>query len=112
MNINNLTIGQVKEIQALLGLGSGAEHPYLVGEKYFVRTVTQYYVGRLVAVYEQELVFQDTSWVANTGRFSSALAGGGFEEVEPYPGGGVVIIGRGAIVDASVFRGEIPMGAK
>jgi hypothetical protein len=32
-------------------------HPYVIGEAYFMRTVTHHYTGRLVAVYDNELVF-------------------------------------------------------
>ena len=30
------------------------EHPYSVGKAYFIRTVTMYYIGKLVAVYPQD----------------------------------------------------------
>lgn len=110
MNIDNLTIGEVKQIQNLLGTQSQS-HPYKIGANYFIRTVTHYYVGRLVDVYQQELVIEDASWIADTGRFHVALKDGVFDEIEPYPVGQVVI-GRGAIIDASRYGGDLPREAK
>lgn len=56
-------------------------------------------LGRLVAVGEHELVLEDASWIADTGRFSDALKTCEFNEVEPFPDGRV-IIGRGSVIDA------------
>ena len=72
-------------------------HPYKIGASYLVRTVTNYFSGNLVAVFEHELVLADAAWIADTGRFSEALKTGIMSEVEPIPG--YVFIGRGAIVD-------------
>ena len=77
-----------------------AEHPYIVGKNYLIRTVTMADTGRLVAVYPTELVLEDAAWVADTGRFADNLVSCVFNEVEPFPAGRQVIIGRGAVVDA------------
>jgi hypothetical protein len=71
-----------------------------IGKLYFIRTVTMYIVGKLIAFDNHELVLRDAAWVADTGRFSETLRTGSLREVEPYPDGDV-IIGRGAIVDAT-----------
>ena len=84
-----------------------AEHPYHVGQAYFIRTVTMYYIGKLVAVYPQELVLADAAWIADTGRFHQAMTTGTLAEVEPF-GVGEVVIGRGAIVDACLWSHPIP----
>src|SRR5579862_7471169 len=81
--------------------------PYHVGANYFIRSVTMYYTGRLIAVTEHELVLEDASWIASTGRFADAFKQGAFDEVEPFPDG-EVIIGRGAIVDACQWPRELP----
>jgi len=86
------------------------EHPYKLGQKYLVRTVTMYHVGRLEEVYQQELVFTDCSWVADTGRFNKALTDGVLEEVEPIPGS--VIVGRGSIVDVEEWNHPLPEKVK
>lgn len=115
MNINDLTIGQVKELQKIFGSkntnGLPEDHPYELGKPYFIRTVTHYYAGRLVAVYQNELVLEDAAWIADTGRFHVAMATGAFDEVEPYPAGRV-IIGRGSVIDATVAPVPLPMEAK
>lgn len=87
-----------------------AGHPYQIGQGYFVRTVTMYFTGRLIAVYPQELVFEEAAWIADTGRFKQALETGSFNEVEPYPT--QVIIGRGAIIDISPFALALPRKQK
>jgi hypothetical protein len=78
------------------------DHPYIIGKKYFIRTVTMYNAGELVAVYPNELVLKGASWVADSGRFSEALKNPeNWSEVEPFPE--PVIVGRGAIIDATII---------
>lgn len=87
-------------------------HPYQVGANYFIRTVTHHYTGRLVAVYEHELVIEDAAWIADDGRFMLAVRDGAFSEVEPYPDGLRVVIGRGGILDACVISFTLPRSQK
>lgn len=87
------------------------EHPYKVGSNYLIRTVTLYHTGRLVAVYEHELVLEDAAWIACTKRFSETLSTGEFDEVEPFPDGHVVV-GRGAIIDAALWNHKLPRSQK
>jgi hypothetical protein len=87
------------------------EHPYKIGTNYMIRTVTHYCLGELGAVYEQELVLTSASWIADTGRFSSALSTGVLNEVEPFPDG-CVVIGRGSIVDACEWSHSLPRNVK
>ena len=98
MNINELTIGQAKELAQMFPK-CAQDSPWAIGKNYLIRTVTMIQTGRLVAVTEHELVVEDAAWIADTGRFADALKTGKFNEVEPFPDG-QVIIGRGAIVDA------------
>ena len=84
--------------------------PWVVGRCYFVRTVTYFVVGRLVAVYADELLFESASWVADTGRFHDAIKTGKLNEVEPFTD--PVIVGRGAVVDATARRHELPTKQK
>ena len=98
MNIDSLTLGEIKQIQTLIGTTVDT-HPYQIGKNYLIRTVTMIQTGKLVAVTNQELVLEDAAWIADTGRFADALVKAEFGEVEPFPDG-QVILGRGAIVDA------------
>jgi hypothetical protein len=88
-----------------------AAYPYEVGKNYFIRTVTHYFTGTLLYVGPQELLLENTSWIADTGRFSDALKKGTLNEIEPYPEG-PVIIGRGSIIDASPWNFGIVMVQK
>lgn len=117
INLDNLTLGQIKDLRAALGVsvgggGGGAApepHHYEVGKNYLIVTVTKIYTGRLVAVTTQELVLEGACWVADTGRFYDAMAKGfpSNAELEPYPEG-KVLVGRGALVDASVWIHDLP----
>lgn len=102
MDINDLTLGQAKELAALLGNQSapqdGDAH-WKIGKIYLFRTVTHIDTGRLVKVTPLEFVIEDAAWIADTGRFADAIAKAEFGEVEPYPDG-QVILGRGALIDA------------
>src|SRR6185369_836883 len=69
------------------------EAPWIIGKAYLIRTVTMIDTGVLVAVTPTELVLEEAAWIADTGRFSDAIAKAEFDEVEPFPDG-PVIIGR------------------
>lgn len=80
----------------------------LVGKHVFVRTVTNYYTGRLN---EPEpgsgfLSLGDAAWIADTGRFADALAKGTLNEIEPYPEG--VLVAIGSIVDICEWGHDLP----
>jgi hypothetical protein len=100
MNLDDLTIGEVKELSNLFSKKQSDNHyPWEIGAIYLIRTVTMIDTGRLVAVTDQELVLEDAAWIADTGRFSDSLKKCEFSEVEPFPNGRV-IVGRGALIDA------------
>ena len=87
------------------------EGPWVVGKTYLIRTVTMIQTGRLVAVYDKELVLEEAAWVADTGRFNDALSKGTLNEIEPFPDG-PVIVGRGAICDAAIWSHPFPRKQK
>lgn len=109
MDIDKLTIGELKQLNGLIG--KTTNHPYEIGEKYLIRTVTMIHTGRLIGVTESELVLEDGAWIADTGRFNEALKTGNFEEVEPFPEG-KLIVGRSAIIDACKVSFDLPRGVK
>jgi len=74
-----------------------------VGSNYFIRTVTMALCGKLTKVTNKELVLESASWVADTGRFANFLITGKPDEVEPFPKG-EVIVGRGALIDATIWK--------
>lgn len=97
IDINELTLGQIKEIQQItLGAngvpenapkipGELKESPVEIGNAYLFRTVTHIEVGRVVEICGDFVTLEDASWIADTGRYHDCLAKGVFNEVEPYP---------------------------
>lgn len=110
MDIDNLTVKEVKHIQSLLK-GSEIKHesPYQIGQSYLIRCVTFYYTGRVKRVTPKEIILEEAAWIADTGRFSDALKTGVLNEVEPM---GEIIIGRGAVVDAVKWIHQLPREKK
>jgi hypothetical protein len=83
-------------------------HPYKLGSNYFFRCSGFHYTGRLVSVYENELVLTDAAWIADDGRTCETIISGKFVEVEPYPDGDELIIGRRTVQDAVVLHCPLP----
>lgn len=110
MSIDNLTIGQVKQLTAALGGNATKPCPFTPGSKYLIRTVTVYIVGQVREVVGDFLVLDDASWVADTGRYSQALASGTLNEVERLPDG--VIVGLGSVCDAQPWLHTLPKETK
>jgi hypothetical protein len=73
---------------------------WVIGRNYFIRTVTYHYTGKLLSINEKEITLGGAAWIADSGRFQQAVATCSFDEVELFPIGRSVLIGRGAIVDA------------
>ena len=84
--------------------------PLKVGASVFVRTVTFHYTGKVVQLTDQEIVLDDAAWIADSGRWSAALATGSLNEVEPYPG--IVSIARTAVVDVTSWAHPLPRTVK
>ena len=73
-----------------------------VGQNYLIRTVTMILTGRVVGLNGQEVLLADAAWIPDTGRWADALLDSAKHlEVEPYPPGRTVIVGRGALIDAT-----------
>lgn len=109
MSIDELTVGQARQLASLFGSGTQT-HPWKVGTAYLIRTVTNYWTGRVVDVHPDTLVLEDAAWVSDTGRYHQAVATGSLSEVEPVSR--AVIVGRGSIVDATEWPFALPKDAK
>lgn len=114
MNINELTIGQAKELAQLFSQSptQHVHHSYPVGKNVIVRTVTMIYTGKLVDVTATDLVLVDCSWIPETDRFMQFVAEGKVKECEPYPDGLPVYINRGALLDLCELRKDLPRSQK
>ena len=77
------------------------------GKPYFIRTVTMALHGVLVAVTPLELGIIKAAWIADTGRFHDFVCGKiDPSEIEPFPQDEMVIVGRGALIDAVQRTGQ------
>lgn len=114
MNIDNLTIGELKSLQALLGgaVQQSRRLPMPVGTKVFIRTVTHHYTGRVTAVAEDEVELSEAAWIADDGRFHDAMTKGILSEVEPYADGQRVVVNRTAIIDWAEWQHDMPRSQK
>lgn len=112
MNIDSLTIGELKQLVSLVGGGATTPKPcpFKVGEKYLIRTVTVYVVGKVREIVGDFIVLDDASWIGDTGRFSEALAKGTLNEIERVPDGQIVSLG--AIADAQPWCHTLPKETK
>jgi hypothetical protein len=52
----------VKLLELTQGKAEAGEHPFKIGEKYAIRTVTMYYVGKLEAIYDGWLVLSTCAY--------------------------------------------------
>lgn len=117
INIDEITLGQLRELQALAQpnlIGHCPPMPtlYPVGKNVIVRTVTMIYTGRLERVTDADLVLVDCSWIPETDRFMQFVANGSVKECEPYPDGLQVFINRGALLDMCELRKDLPRSQK
>lgn len=104
MNIEELTVKQVREIASLIGASTThAANPWVIGKSYVIRTVTMIQYGTLKAIYPTELVLSDAAWIADTGRFADFLKDPSkANEVEPFSDD--VIVNRMSVVDAQEVK--------
>lgn len=80
------------------------------GDKVLIRGVTLYHVGCVAEVDETWVRLEDASWVADTGRLSSALETGALDEVERLPDG--CLVARASIVDVIPWTHELPVATR
>lgn len=115
MGIDNLTLKDIKELKCFLGGNSTVSHPpevlpphpYEVGKNYVIVTVTLYYMGKLEAVYKDELRMSSVSFLPEVERLHEFLGEGILKEVQPTHVSGDALIGRGGII--SVFNWLHPL---
>jgi hypothetical protein len=79
-----------------------------VGENVFLRKITMVLTGHVVAVYPTYLELDNAAWVADTGRYTDAVATGDFNEVEVYPDNLIVKVPLGDLVDGFVAPWPLP----
>ena len=80
--------------------------PLTLGTPVFIRSVTYYYTGRIIGLTKEEILLADAAWIADTGRFGTALKTGDLNEVEPFRD--VVSVARGSVVDVTRWPHRLP----
>ena len=76
------------------------------GDKLLIRTVTMTLTGEVTAVSQTWIMLDSAAWIADTGRFATAIASGTLSEVEPI--GDRVRVARAAIVDVTPWLHALP----
>jgi hypothetical protein len=112
IDLNKLSF---QELEKTTNVVRTKEKGWVIGNNYLIRTVTHIQVGRLVDVNDKEVLLENASWVADTGRFSNMLKNGleseSSSEIESF-GDGLVLVGRGAIVDVVEYKHSLPSKQK
>ena len=85
----------------------------MMGQKFFIRTVTYHMVGKLThKVVDEDTIlwcFSGASWVADSGRFMEAIKNGTLNEVEPV---GTMLLNPDSIVDMFPWIHPLPTDQK
>ena len=89
---------------------NGKEIPFVIGGKYFSRTVTYFATGEVESIKGDFLVLKDAAWIADTGRFSDAMEKGILNEVEPISG--EMFLNMASITDAFPWSHALPREQK
>lgn len=110
MDLENLTLRQVRELQSIFVTKTTENHPFVLGEKYFIRTATYFHLGRLIEVTGKWLVLSEASWIADTGRFYDFLKNGNCNEYESFQDD--VYVPIDSIIDVTIWRHELFKGNK
>ena len=81
----------------------------MIGKKFFFRTVTYHVVGKVVNILGNIIQLEDSSWVADSGRFMQAIKEGKLNEVEPVGKG---YLNSQSLVDFYPWRHDLPKEQK
>ena len=84
---------------------AGPKTAFEVGQSYFIRTVTYHLTGRVNAIVDGFLVLEDAAWIADSGRFSTAIKTGELNEVEPVE---KALVNMSSITDAFLWKHALP----
>jgi hypothetical protein len=81
----------------------------LVGKKLFIRTVTYHMTGKVTKRMGAFIQMEDAAWIADSGRFSDALATAKLNEVEPV---GTMWVNLSSVVDFFPWKHDLPKTQK
>jgi hypothetical protein len=81
----------------------------LVGKKFFFRTVTYHLVGMVTKIMGNFLILENSSWIADSGRFMDCLKKGSVNEVEPC---GTAFLNISTVTDFFPWKHDLPKEQK
>ncbi len=81
----------------------------LVGQKLFIRTVTYHALGKVIKRMGAFIQLETASWIADSGKFSTAIKNGTLDEVEYV---GVMWINLSSVVDFFPWKHTLPTTTK
>jgi hypothetical protein len=79
-----------------------------IGTNYYVRTIRHNYTGRLGEIDDHEIVLVDATWLPDDWSLFEMTSKGTIREAEPLPDGQQLVINRGAIIDATEWKFDLP----
>ena len=82
---------------------------FKVGDKVFFRAVTYHVLGEIAEIDGEWLALKTASWIADSGRFSAAIAEGTLNEVEFV---GDMNINLATVTDATPWKHALPISTK
>ena len=112
MNLDSLTLGEIKEISALLGnQNTSCTKPLTkIGDKVFIRTLTYHYIGEVIEETAEAVIIDKAVWVADSGQFTKAIQEGILSEIEII--GTRTVLLKSNMVDIIKWNHEIPTERK
>jgi hypothetical protein len=81
----------------------------LVGKRFFIRTVTYHCVGEVTKRMGAFIELKNASWVADSGKFSTAIKDGTLSEVEVV---GTMWVNLSSVVDFFPWKHSLPTKTK
>lgn len=112
MKIDEMTIGEVRQIASLFeAKKSSGSHSFRVGKAYLIRA-TYHHIGRITTITDTDIVLTCGGWLADSGRFAECLATGQLNEFEVAPAGMEWIVSRADIIDAWPWNHTLPTETK
>ena len=93
----------------LIGEKEINEFQDMIGKKFFFRTVTYHLIGKVVRQIGNFFVLMDASWIADSGRFMSAIKEGKLNEIEPV---GTAYLNLDTVTDFFPWEHDLPMQQK
>ena len=81
----------------------------LVGQKLFIRTVTYHMTGKVVKRMGAFIQLETAAWIADSGKFSTAIKTGELSEVEFV---GTMWVNLSSIVDFFPWKHDLPKTTK